>query len=103
MYGEISTDELLQKLEAGEKLCLIDVREADEWQDGHIEQAIHLPLSALPARQGELTEGEEPFYIICRSGNRSGRACEYLATQGYEVINVTGGMLNWNGNAITGE
>ncbi|EFM13156.1 Rhodanese domain protein [Paenibacillus curdlanolyticus YK9] len=103
MYAEIGTDELLQKLEAGEKLHLVDVREADEWQDGHIEQAISLPLSTLPARLGELTEGEEPFYLICRSGNRSGRACEYLATQGYQVINVAGGMLNWQGKVAVGE
>ncbi|WP_127531724.1 rhodanese-like domain-containing protein [Paenibacillus kobensis] len=103
MYTEISTDELQSKLEQGNKLFLIDVREQDEWESGHIAEAVSLPLSELPAKLGELTtQGEEPYIIICRSGNRSGRACEYLAAQGFEVVNVKGGMLNWNGSVAYG-
>ncbi|PWW06493.1 rhodanese-related sulfurtransferase [Paenibacillus cellulosilyticus] len=104
MYTEISTDELLSRLEQGEKLYLIDVREPDEWADGHVAEAISIPLSQLQARVGELaSNGEEPFILMCRSGNRSSRACDYLAALGYEVVNVAGGMLNWNGKVVTGE
>ncbi|GFN31801.1 rhodanese-like domain-containing protein [Paenibacillus xylaniclasticus] len=104
MYTEISTDELRSKLEQGDKLYLIDVREPDEWEGGHIAEAVNFPLSQLPVKLGELTtKGEEPYIIICRSGNRSSRACEYLAAQGFEVVNVKGGMLNWNGSVVEGE
>jgi rhodanese-related sulfurtransferase len=103
MYAEISTDELRSRLEQGEKLYVIDVRELDEWEDGHVGEAINIPLSQLQARVGELaSNGDEPFILLCRSGNRSGRACDYLAALGYEVINVAGGMLNWNGKVVTG-
>ncbi|GMK42537.1 hypothetical protein PCCS19_55970 [Paenibacillus sp. CCS19] len=103
MYDEISTDELRERLEQGEKLYLIDVREPDEWEDGHVAEAISIPLSQLQARVGELAAGgEEPFILMCRSGNRSSRACDYLTALGYEVVNVAGGMLNWNGKVVTG-
>lgn len=102
MVREMSTVELQNKLEQGEKLYLIDVREPDEWEGGHIAEAISLPMSQISERLGELNGGEEPFVIICRSGNRSGRVCEYLAAQGYEVVNVAGGMLNWQGKVEVG-
>jgi rhodanese-related sulfurtransferase len=103
MYGEITASELETRLREGEKLSVIDVRERDEWQSGHIAEAHSIPLSELVERLGELGDYEEPIYFVCRSGNRSGKACDYLSAQGYEVVNVLGGMLSWPGDAVTGD
>ncbi|AZN40935.1 rhodanese-like domain-containing protein [Paenibacillus albus] len=101
--GEIMASELETRLREGEKLSVIDVREPDEWEDGHIKEAISIPMSVFVERLGELSDLEEPIYLVCRSGNRSGRVGDYLSTQGYEVVNVLGGMLSWPGEVVTGE
>ncbi|WP_397326794.1 rhodanese-like domain-containing protein [Paenibacillus sabuli] len=91
------------KLKRGEKLNLIDVRELDEWTEGHIAEARHLPLGELPGRVAELYEDEDaPLVLVCRSGGRSGKACDYLSAQGYNPINMQGGMLAWSGGVKTG-
>jgi rhodanese-related sulfurtransferase len=73
---------------------ILDVREDDEWAAGHVEGATHVPLGEVPARLGELPDAE-PLYVICRSGNRSGRAVAWLGQQGVETVNVAGGMRAW--------
>lgn len=103
MNQEITTSELRERLEAGEKLNLIDVREVDEWQDGHIAEAKLIPLSEFTERLDEIEKNDQAIYVICRSGGRSGKVCSYLAPQGYNVVNVQGGMLAWNGDIVTGD
>jgi rhodanese-related sulfurtransferase len=73
---------------------LLDVREPDEWQAGHIEGALHIPLADLPARVGELSPDAE-IVVVCRSGARSGRAVGWLGQNGYDVLNLDGGMVAW--------
>lgn len=94
---EITTAELQQKLENSETLHLIDVREEDEVATGIIPGAVHIPLGEVPERLDELDKAT-PYVIICRSGGRSGRAAEFLGAQGYDVTNMTGGMLDWQGD-----
>lgn len=92
----ITTDELQKKLEAGEKLQLIDVREDEEVAQGMIPGAKHIKMMDIPARLNELDRETEYIYI-CRSGNRSSHVCQYLHEQGYKVRNMVGGMLEWRG------
>jgi rhodanese-related sulfurtransferase len=73
---------------------ILDVREDDEWVAGHVEGATHVPLGEVPQRLGELPDAD-PLYVICRSGNRSGRAVAWLGQQGVEGVNVAGGMHAW--------
>ncbi|HKG50752.1 MAG TPA: rhodanese-like domain-containing protein [Actinomycetales bacterium] len=73
---------------------ILDVREDDEWSAGHVEGATHVPLGEVPQRLGELPDAD-PLYVICRSGNRSGRAVAWLGQQGVETVNVAGGMRAW--------
>ncbi|MGE7666456.1 rhodanese-like domain-containing protein [Ureibacillus composti] len=94
---EITTKEVQQRLENGEKLNLIDVREVDEVQAGHIPGITHIPLALLEFRTHELDK-KTPYIMICRSGGRSGRATQYLESLGFNVTNMTGGMLAWEGN-----
>ncbi|WP_082063161.1 rhodanese-like domain-containing protein [Paenibacillus sp. IHBB 10380] len=98
---EWEPSEVQEKLAQGE-IRIIDVREDEEWESGHISEAKHIPLGTLPERYKELNLDQRTV-IVCRSGARSGRACEYLAELGYEVINMTGGMLNWQGDVQYGK
>lgn len=93
---EITPQELLEKLEANEPLQVIDVREVEEWNAGHIKQAKLIPLGFLPHRIDELDK-EIPIVMVCRSGARSHMATEYLSNLGFDVANMVGGMLAWPG------
>ena len=73
---------------------LLDVRELDEWEAGHVPEATHIPLGQLGARTAELPV-DEAIYVICRSGGRSGRAAQALNGAGWQAVNVAGGMQDW--------
>ena len=87
---EISFDEFYQ-LYQNEQLSLVDVREVEEFEALHLEGARNFPLSRLADTYKQL-EKDQLYYVICKSGMRSARACQFLAEQGYEVTNVQGGM-----------
>ena len=92
----IGVEEARRKLDAGEAV-LVDVREADEWRAGHVAGTIHIPLGELAGRIGELPRDREVL-LLCRSGNRSGRATRFLRAQGYDrARNVEGGIVAWAG------
>ena len=93
----ITTDELQQKLETGEKLELVDVREDEEVAAGMIPGAKHIKMMEIPNRMNEF-EREKEYIFICRSSARSANVCQYLQQQGYKVRNMVGGMLEWRGN-----
>lgn len=91
----ITPAEMKQRLKNGEKLNIIDVREAEEVAHGMIPGAKHIPLMEIPERLSDIPHNVETI-LVCRSGNRSGRALEYLQAQGYSNLkNMTGGMLEW--------
>jgi rhodanese-related sulfurtransferase len=73
---------------------LLDVREPDEWEAGHASDARFIPLGALEARVGELAENPS-IVVICRSGARSARATTFLVAQGFDAVNLAGGMRAW--------
>ncbi|RUL48615.1 rhodanese-like domain-containing protein [Lysinibacillus antri] len=93
---EISAKEVQQRIENGEQLNLIDVREVDEVQAGHIPGITNIPLGLLEFRSHELDKNK-PYIMVCRSGGRSGQATHYLQSQGFDVTNMTGGMMSWEG------
>lgn len=76
-----------------EGLAVLDVREPVEWAYGHIEGAVHIPLSTLPERVSDVPEGQ--VLVVCKVGARSARAVAYLAQTGHDVVNLDGGMLDW--------
>lgn len=73
---------------------LLDVREYEEWMSGRAPAAIHIPMNELPARVGELDAGKR-IVCICRSGNRSARVTQWLRQQGFDAVNMSGGMNAW--------
>ena len=87
---EIPFNEFLPKYQAGE-IKVVDVREQEEYDARHLDGVTLLPLSVLAERYSELDKNQ-PYYVICRSGKRSARSCQFLEEEGYDVTNVQGGM-----------
>jgi rhodanese-related sulfurtransferase len=73
---------------------LLDVREVVEWLAGHAPHAVHVPLAELPDALLDL-DPERPVVCICRSGNRSASATQFLRQHGYDAVNMAGGMRAW--------
>lgn len=73
----------------------IDVRQPEEWADGTIPGVTRIMLSDLPQHLDQLDKNKT-YIMICRSGARSGRACEAMTQAGFShAINFSGGMLSW--------
>lgn len=100
MYSSMSCDEFYQEYKRGKVSAVLDVRELDEFAAGHIPNAKHLPLSLLIETAQEDLAMEPTYAVICHSGSRSNMACQILASQGYQVINVLGGMSAWKGEIV---
>ncbi|STO08850.1 rhodanese-like domain-containing protein [Exiguobacterium aurantiacum] len=91
---KIDVETLQNRLE-NDDITLIDVREVEEYEGGHIEGAVNAPLSTLNETELPYAK-DDPIYIICRSGNRSAQAARLLNDRGYtEIYDVTGGMIAW--------
>ena len=94
--NNITAKEVEEKLNAKEKIHLIDVREVDEVKEGTIPGVIHIPLGLLEARMPELNK-KNVYIMVCRSGGRSGSAAQFLEGYGFQVLNMVGGMNDWEG------
>jgi rhodanese-related sulfurtransferase len=95
----ITANELEQKLANGEELYIVDVREVPEVAAGKIPAAIHIPLGLLEFRMHELDK-KKPYILVCRSGGRSSQAARFLESYGFDVTNMEGGMLAWEGKTL---
>ncbi len=97
----VATDGLPDPLPDG--LSVLDVREPFEWEAGHIEGAIHIPMMQLVDRLGDLPDGQT--LVVCKVGSRSAQVVGYLAQQGYDVVNLAGGLYDWEaaGRALVSE
>lgn len=72
---------------------LVDVREQDEWDTVHAPEAALVPMSQLQARLADLPDGR--FLVMCHSGGRSARVVDFLTREGYDAVNVEGGIMAW--------
>ena len=73
---------------------VVDVREPDEYEGGHVPGAHLLPLGELASRAGELPK-DQTLYVICATGKRSMMAAEWLSKAGYDAVSVGGGTAAW--------
>ena len=95
-HYEITPRETAAWLERDDRPFLLDVREANEWDIGHLPGAVRISVNELPARLGELDTARE-MVVYCRSGVRSGRAVDLLRQAGFrKVKNMVGGILRWS-------
>lgn len=75
----------------------LDVREVSERLAGHAPHSVHIPLGDLPGSV-HLLPKDRRIVCICRSGSRSGQAAELLVEQGFDAVNMAGGMKDWSAN-----
>ena len=78
-----------------DRLVVLDVREDDEWQAGHIDGAVHIPLMQLPGRVAQLPIDRQVL-VVCKVGGRSAQAVGFLTAQGVDAVNLAGGMYAWS-------
>jgi rhodanese-related sulfurtransferase len=90
--SEIEVAALAERVAQG--ALVIDVRAPDEYRAGHVPGAQLLPLATVPDHLDRFRP-DGPTYLICRTGARSMRACEFAAGEGFDVVNVTGGTSAW--------
>lgn len=95
-YSSVSPSESTQMINRDDALML-DVRESNEYSEGHIINSLHIPLSGLKTRMKELEKYKSKKVIVaCRSGHRSSQACNNLKKEGFEqVFNLSGGVMAW--------
>jgi sulfur-carrier protein adenylyltransferase/sulfurtransferase len=92
---EITSLELKQRLDRGDKLRIVDVREPNEYQINRIPGSVLIPLGDVPKRYNELDPDDE-LVVHCKSGVRSAKAADFLRSIGYKhVLNLKGGILDW--------
>ncbi len=94
---EVSTTEASQLLEGD--AILLDVRQENEWDAGHAPMATLIPLAELPDHLDELPR-DRLIICACRSGGRSLRAATFLQEEGFDTVNLTGGMIAWLGEDL---
>ena len=85
-----------------QKLTILDVREVDEFLDGHVKGSQNTPLSQLESLYPNLEKNKE-YYILCHAGQRSLRASHFLQDKGFQVVNVKGGVTAFPGQLVKGE
>ena len=92
----MTAQEVQEYLKNNKNVSLIDVRETEEVKAGKIPGAVNIPLGLIEFRLQDIDKSKEHI-MVCRSGNRSGMAASILENHGYNVINMDGGMLDWDG------
>ena len=99
--NQVSAEDLHDKIKGSDKFVLLDVRAPQEYEDGHIEGAINIPVADLRERHTELKE-EDDIIMICSSGNRSSLGVSILAQHGFKKLhNVAGGMTGYSAAGYT--
>ena len=93
--AEISPTEFVARRARGESLTLLDVRE--EWELGvaSVPDVVHIPMGEVADRLGELERGRE-VVVLCRSGRRSLQVANFLQQNGFQAVNLAGGILAWS-------
>ncbi len=91
----ITVEELKQKLDLGERITLLDVREPHEWPISDLAESVKIPLGQLQQRFSELGQDAD-LVVYCRTGGRSAQAVQFLQQRGYgKAANLTGGINRW--------
>ena len=94
---EIDINHVAEHMEGLENAVLLDVREPDEYAQGHLPGSTNLPLSVIANRLEELPDKEAPVFVYCQSGRRSGKAERILKEAGFTNVTNVGGIMSYGG------
>lgn len=97
--NRMTTQQVKEYMDTNKDVSIIDVRETEEVKAGKIPGAVNIPLGLIEFRLQDIDKSKEHI-MVCRSGSRSGMASNILESRGYNVINMDGGMLEWDGPTI---
>ena len=98
---QVITAQEAEAMMTGEGVIILDVRTQQEFDEGHIKNAVLLPFSEILTRAEEIIPNKHYVILIyCRSGNRSNRAARLLSVMGYTNVYDFGGIINWHGEII---
>ncbi len=100
---DLTQEEWVSQLKNDDNAVILDVRTEDEVADGIIENAIHIDIYKGQGFINELEELDKNknYYVYCRSGNRSGQACNIMEQLGFDnAYNLEGGILEWEGDLV---
>ena len=96
MYEQITPEEAKKIMDSGEEHIILDTREQDEFDEGHIPGAILIPYTEIENKAIELMPDKDKLILVyCRSGRRSKIAAESLAKLGYTNVKEFGGIIDW--------
>jgi rhodanese-related sulfurtransferase len=96
-FVNITAEQVQMRLERGDRLQIVDVREDSEVATGMIPGALHIPVGEIEERYDQIDPQLETV-IVCRSGRRSKSVCNFLIQKGYDkLLNMVDGMLAWKG------
>lgn len=97
MDFEITPEELKQKLDAGDALTMLDIREPWEYEAAHIDGSTLIPMDQIPARANQELDPEDHIVVICHHGVRSANVAAWMLRQGFErVQSLRGGIDRWS-------
>lgn len=102
----LTQEDWISQFEADENAVILDVRTEDEYNDGIIENAINIDIHKGQDFIAELEslDKNKNYYVYCRSGARSAKACEIMKELGFEnAYNLLGGILDWDGEVVAPE
>ncbi len=100
MAEDITQQEWEEYIAKDENAVIIDVRTEEELADGYIPNMIHIDIRKGEEFMAEIAklDSSKNYYVYCRSGARSGQACNYMEENGFETAyNLEGGFMNWTG------
>ena len=101
-YQQITQEEAKEMMKADDGHIIVDVRRQDEYDSGHIPDAILIPNESIGTEKPkELSDLDQIILIYCRSGRRSKEASQKLADMGYTHIYEFGGIIDWTGEVVT--
>ena len=96
MYAQITAEEAKTIMDTEEDYIILDVREQDEYDEGHVPGAILIPYTEINAKASEkLTDKDALILVYCRSGRRSKIAAQSLVDLGYTNVKEFGGIIDW--------
>ena len=96
MYKQITTEEAKKIMDLGEEHIVLDVREQNEFDEGHIPGAVLIPYTEIENKAEEMLPDKDKLILVyCRSGRRSKIAAESLAKLGYTDVKEFGGIMDW--------
>ena len=86
-----------EQISSSDNIQLLDVRTAEEYSEGHLENAINIDVQdpSFTKKVGEQLDKSQPIYLYCRSGKRSMMAAKALEKDGYSIVNLRDGILGW--------